>query len=85
MTVLRPDHSPAANLEVDVGTVSGKVLEGGHEETNSSGVATFKIKPDTYSIFFNANNFPSGLAYPDTQVTTRSDQTTTQTIVLKTK
>jgi len=42
VTVLRPDRSPATNLEVDIGTSSGQVYEGGHETTDSSGVATFK-------------------------------------------
>lgn len=84
VTVLRPDNSPATSLEVDIGTSSGKVLEGGHETTDSNGVATFHVKPNTYSVFFNAINFPKGLIYKDTvSINVVEDKANSQTIVLE--
>jgi hypothetical protein len=82
---LRPDKSPATNLEVDIGTSAGQVYEGGHEVTDLSGVATFKVKPDTYIIFFNAINFPKNLKYEETQVTTEDGQIANRTIILQPK
>lgn len=83
VTVLRPDQSPATNLEVDIATEAGQVLEGGHVKTDSTGVATFHIKPNNYFIFFNAVNFPKDLEYHgDLQVTVEEGKTATQTITL---
>jgi hypothetical protein len=84
VTVLRPDRSPATNLEVDIATKVGQVFEGGHEKTDANGIATFNIKPDTYYIFFNAINFPKDLKYTDTpSVVTQAGQTVSQTIILQ--
>lgn len=83
VTVLRPDKSPATNLEVDIATTAGQVYEGGHELTDSKGVATFKVKPDTYNIFFNAINFPANLKYPESKITTQAGQTVSQTVILE--
>lgn len=85
VTVLRPDRSPAQNLEVDIGTKAGQVYKGGHELTNAQGVATFNVKPDTYTIFFNASNFPADLRYDETTVTTQAGQTSSSIIILQPK
>ena len=84
VTVLRPDKKPATNLEVDIATEVGKVLNGGHVNTDSNGVATFKIKPGTYYIFFNANNFPKNLLYKDVPpVLVTESSTAAETIILQ--
>lgn len=86
VTVLRPDKSPATSLEVDIATEVGKVLDGGHVKTDSSGVATFNIKPGAYYIFFNANNFPKDLKYTDLPpVTVAEGSVARQTITLQAK
>lgn len=84
VTILRPDNSPATNLEVDAATQPGAPLKGGVAMTDSKGVATFNIKPGNYFIFFNANNFPKGLAEPinPTEVTLIENQITKRTINL---
>lgn len=73
LTVLRPYKTPATNLEVDVSEELGRVNTGGHVATNASGVATFKIKPGKYYIFFNAINFHKNLAFNDTPLVTLED------------
>jgi hypothetical protein len=84
VTVLRPDNSPATNLEVDISTEAGRVLNGGHEKTDSNGIATFNVQPGNYYIFFNAINFPKGLFYTDVPpVTLQSGKTASQTIILR--
>ena len=83
ITVLRPDNSPASNLEVDIAVEPGTPRPGGIEKTDSKGVATFHIKPGTYYIFFNANNFPKDLlSKKEIQVTVVENETTNQTINL---
>ena len=84
VTVLRPDKTPAVNLEVDISEEAGKVNTGGHELTDANGVATFKVKPGTYSIFFNSINFPKNLQFHETpQVILEDGQTATYTINLQ--
>jgi len=84
ITVLRPDGSPATNLEVDVATQPGAPLKGGIAITDSKGEAIYKVKPGNYFVFFNSINFPKSLAQPHSpiQVTLVENQTTEQTINL---
>lgn len=86
VTVLHPDRTPAVGLEVDIATEVGKVLEGGHVNTDARGVAAFNIQPGNYYIFFNAINFPKNLEYRDTpQVTVSESKTANKIIILQTK
>ena len=84
VTVLRPDKTPATDLEVDVATEPGAPLEGGAVKTDSSGIATFHVKPGTYSIFFNSIDFPKGLKYKDSiSINVVEGKENNQTIILE--
>jgi hypothetical protein len=65
VTILTENQRPVADLEVDVATKPGQPPQGGLAKTDERGVATFSVKPGEYFIFFNSNNFPSNLVYPD--------------------
>lgn len=86
VTVLHPDKTPAVGLEVDIATEIGKVLEGGHVNTDVNGIATFKVKPGNYFIFFNALNFPQDLEYRETpQIEVNEGKTASKVIILQAK
>ena len=73
-------------MEVDIATEIGKVLEGGHVNTDANGVATFKVKPGNYFIFFNALNFPQDLEYRETpQIEVSDGKTVSKIIILQAK
>ena len=86
VTILREENSqPLADLEVDVAEKPGQPPEGGVSKTNQNGVAVFYLKPNTYTIYFNSNNFPSNLKQPENfvQVKVEKDRINQQTILLK--
>ncbi len=56
--------NPLANVEVDLAEKPGNPPKGGVAVTNEFGVATFKVKPDNYYIYFNDLSFPKNLAVP---------------------
>jgi hypothetical protein len=58
---------PLSNVEVDVAPEPGQPPKGGVALTNEEGVATFKIKPGSYFIYFNESTFPKNLATPNPQ------------------
>jgi hypothetical protein len=83
VTVLRSDKSPVVDIEVDIAIKPGPPLRGGVVKTDSNGLASFNIKPDTYYIFFNDNNFPADLEYRDMlQVTVEEGKVINRTIIL---
>ncbi len=57
--------NPLPNIEVDLGEKPGQPPKGGTAITNESGVATFKVKPGSYYIYFNDNTFPKNLEVPE--------------------
>jgi hypothetical protein len=86
VTVLRSDKSPVVDIEVDIAIKPGPPLRGGAVKTDSNGIASFNIKPGTYYIFFNDNNFPVDLEYRDmAQVTAEEGKVTSRTIILHPK
>lgn len=62
-----------ANVEVDVAEKPGPPPKGGVAVTDEQGVATFKIKPGNYVIYFNEASFPKNLAVPQLQQITVSE------------
>jgi hypothetical protein len=87
VTVLRENHQPVANLEVDMAKTSGQPPEGGVAQTDNKGIAVFYLRPNTYVIYFNGNNFPQDLQQPEnlTQVKVEKNKINRQTIILKRK
>ena len=87
VTVLKENHQPINNLEVDMAKTPGQPPEGGVAQTDKNGVAVFYLKPNTYAIYFNGNNFPKDLQQPEnlTQVKVEKDKINQQTIILKRK
>jgi hypothetical protein len=59
--------NPLANVEVDVAKKPGPPPKGGVAITDESGVATFKVKPGNYYLYFNDATFPKNLAVPESQ------------------
>ncbi len=57
--------NPLPNVEVDLAGKPGQPPEGGTAITDESGVATFKVKPGNYFIYFNDNAFPKNLKVPE--------------------
>lgn len=76
--------NPLPNIEVDVAVKPGQPPKGGVAMTDQSGTATFKIKPGTYSIFFNENSFPKNLKVPELVQITVSEGVTNEKTVLVT-
>lgn len=60
-------QNPLPNVEVDLAEKPGNPPKGGVAITNELGVATFKVKPGTYFIFFNDLTFPKNLKVPEVQ------------------
>ncbi len=57
--------NPVTQTEVDLSEKPGFPPRGGVAVTNESGIATFKVKPGTYYIYFNENTFPKNLKVPE--------------------
>ncbi len=74
--------NPLPNIEVDVAEKLGQPLKGGVAITNEQGVATFKVKPGSYYIFFNSGAFPKNLAEPEPQQVTVSEGGTNEKTIL---
>ena len=87
VTVLKENHQPATSLEVDVAKTPGTPPEGGVAQTDSNGIAVFYLNPNTYTIYFNGNNFPQDLQQPENlpQVKVEKDKINQETIILKRK
>jgi len=87
VTVLDDKKNPVSNLEVDLDKkVPPSPFTFLAVDTDENGVATFFLKPGTYYVFFNANNFPKEFQIPRTQtVNVRSGQENELTIILKRK
>jgi hypothetical protein len=78
-------RNPLANIEVDVAEKPGPPPKGGVAATDENGIATFKIKPGDYYIYFNDNSFPGNLAVPaPKQVTVVEDKITTKQFLIET-
>lgn len=87
VTLLMDNNSkdPLANIEVDIGKKPGPPPKGGVAITNQVGIATFKIKPGDYVIYFNDLTFPSNLAVPETQpITVTEGDANVKTILITT-
>jgi hypothetical protein len=85
--VLDEKKNPISNLEVDldknVPPSPGRML---FVDTDENGVATFQLKPGTYFVFFNGNNFPNDFRIPNTRkIDVKSGQENELTIILKRK
>ncbi len=77
--------NPLPNVEVDVAEKPGNPPKGGVAITDESGVATFKIKPGTYYIFFNDLSFPKNLAVPQLQqITVSGEKVSEKTFLITT-
>jgi hypothetical protein len=74
--------NPLSNIEVDVAEKPGQPPKGGAAITNEQGVATFKIKPGSYVIYFNNMNFPKNLSVPESQAITVVDDKINEKILL---
>ncbi len=87
VTVTREDGLGVANLEVDLGKQAGQPPEGGVENTDENGVATFKIKPGDYVIYFNMGNFPADLFPPPEPILIKAEEDglNSKTVILKSK
>lgn len=59
--------NPLPNIEVDVAEKPGQPPKGGIAITNEEGIATFKVKPGSYFIYFNDDTFPKNLDTPEPQ------------------
>lgn len=64
---MKDTANPLSNVEVDLAEKPGQPPVGGTALSDESGLAVFNVKPGTYSIFFNSNNFPKNLQMPETQ------------------
>ncbi|MFA5128688.1 MAG: hypothetical protein WC445_01835 [Patescibacteria group bacterium] len=87
VTVMRQNGAPVVNIEVDVAKETGQPPQGGFRNTNADGVATFKIKPGDYVIYFNQGNFPADLMPPPGPVSVQvgEGELSLKTIILETK
>jgi hypothetical protein len=63
-------RNPLPNIEVDLAEKPGQPPKGGVAITNEQGVATFKVKPGSYFIYFNEVSFPKNLSAPEPQAVT---------------
>jgi hypothetical protein len=57
--------NPLPNVEIDLAQKPGQPPKGGTAITDESGVATFKVKPGDYYVYFNENTFPQNLKVPE--------------------
>jgi hypothetical protein len=87
VTVTRQNGAPVVDVEVDVAKETGQPPQGGFRNTNADGVATFKIKPGDYVIYFNQGNFPADLMPPPGPVSVQvgEGELSLKTIILETK
>jgi hypothetical protein len=76
--------NPLPNIEVDVAKKPGPSPRGGIAATDEAGVATFKIKPGSYYIFFNNSTFPKNLEMPQPVQITVSKETVSEKTMLMT-
>lgn len=76
------NNDPVSKTEVDVALKPGQPPKGGVAFTDEAGVATFNIKPGTYSIYFNENSFPNNLAIPEPQSITVVEEGNNETTFL---
>jgi len=87
VTVLDEKKNPIPNLEVDLDkSLPPSPARMLFVDTDENGVATFQLKPGTYFVFFNANNFPNDFRIPRAQkIDVKSGQVNELTIILKRK
>lgn len=62
--IVAQNQDPLSNIEVNVSQEPGQPPVGGTMFTDETGTAVFHVRPGSYFIFFNSNNFPSGFDYP---------------------
>jgi len=87
VTVTRQNGAPVVDVEVDVAKQTGQPPQGGFRNTNADGVATFKINPGDYVIYFNMGNFSADLMPPPGPISVRvgEGEPTLKTIILEAK
>ncbi len=79
-------QNPINNVEVDLGEKPGPPDKGGAMVTDSMGVATFKVKPGSYVIYFNESSFPKNLKTPDlVNVQVQEGQINEKTVMVTTQ
>ncbi len=79
-------QNPINNVEVDLGEKPGPPAKGGAMVTDNMGVATFKVKPGAYVIYFNESSFPKNLKTPDlVSVQVEEGQINEKTVLVTTK
>jgi len=85
--VLDEKKNPIPNLEVDLDkNVPPSPARMLFVDTDENGVATFQLKPGTYFVFFNGNNFPNDFQMPTTRkIDVKSGKVNELTIILKRK
>lgn len=77
--------NPVNNVEVDIALKPGQPPKGGVAVTDELGIATFKIKPGNYYIYFNENTFPKNLKVPELeQIVVKEDAVNEKTILVDT-
>jgi len=86
VTLLMNNNSrdPLGKIEVDVAEKPGPPPEGGIAITDESGIATFRIKPGVYFIYFNNSNFPKNLSTPEPSSVVVTEGINTKTILITT-
>jgi len=65
VSLIMDNGRPLDNVEVDLAEVPGPPPIGGVGLTNEDGLAVFSVKPGSYFIFFNSNNFPKNVNCPE--------------------
>ncbi len=84
--LLMDNGTPVAKVEIDVGEQPGPPAVGGAMATDERGVATFMLKPGTYTVYFNNGTWPQNLEQPGLrQVTVEEGKTSQVTLTVKTK
>lgn len=76
--------NPVSSIEVDVAPKPGQPPKGGVAITNEEGVASFKIKPGSYFVYFNNLTFPKNLSIPEPQAITVTADMINEKIILVT-
>lgn len=78
------DGAPVVDVEVDVAEKPGPPPQEGITTTNEKGIATFNLKPGSYFVFFNSNNFPKNLQIPEAEkVIVEEGKLNQKTIILQ--
>lgn len=78
--------SPLGRIEVDLGEKVGPPPKGGTQITDEAGIATFKVRPGNYVVYFNENTFPKNLQIPaDRQVVVEEGKIGEVLVEVKTK